>query len=321
MQKKTDFLRIPNPFCFLRLSWNLGWIGIFCFFIGCEGNTSHTSEASEQTKNEARGGKLVAEGDSLPKRIISTAPNITEIIFALGGEAKLVARSQACDFPMEVEQFPIVKTYPELDLEQIAFHKPDIILTTDELFSSEQIARMKSGEIPLYVQSYKSIPQILSGIKEIGEIVGEKVRAANLMDSLQQVVDEFKNVRKGLTIYPKSVLIVGEDPLIIVGGGGYIHELMELAGWSNVFRDKELAYFQSTIEELQWINPDVIFFPAGEESDILERFEQFPLAKKLKAVQTQKVFKIPPDLIYRPGPRAFQGLKEFAKYRRDFIDG
>ena len=321
MQKKTDFLKIPNGRVFLRFLGNVGWICIFIIWSGCGrgGEDSPNSGDTIPEESEVQIGVMLSE--KLPERIISTAPNLTEILFALGAEEHIVARSQACDFPSGVDSLPIVKTYPDLDLEQIAFYRPDLIVTTDELFTPDQIEMMNSRNIPLLVQSYRNIPQILTGIRELGEIVGKKDQAISVSDSLQQIVDQLTREREQLSTFPKAILIIGEDPLVVVGGGGYIHDLIELAGWKNAFGDKELAYFESTVEELQQVDPDIIIFPAANEIDISERFTFFPLLKKLRAYQKKHIFRIHPDLIYRPGPRLFQGLNKFADYRREFTDG
>ena len=280
MQKKTDFLRIPNAQFFLRQGRKAGWICLLIFWVGCGKKDLDTQHSATSSLADSAISRQELAAVQPAERIISTAPNITEILFALGAEKYLVARSQACNFPPSVDSFPIVKTYPDLDLEQIAFHRPDLVLTTDELFTPDQIAMMKSRDIPLLVQSYRNIPQVLSGIEELGRVVGEEERARNIRDSLQLVLDGLTEEREQLSGFPKAILIVSEDPLVLVGSGGYIHELMELAGWENAFAHKELAYFQSTVEELQQVNPDVIFFPAANDSDISERFYLISFVKE-----------------------------------------
>ena len=71
------------------------------------------------------------------------------MIYAIGGEEKLVARSQACDFPPQVAILPEVITYPQMDLEQMKAMEADLLLTTDEIFSDQSIRILERQNIPV----------------------------------------------------------------------------------------------------------------------------------------------------------------------------
>ena len=107
-----------------------------------------------------------------PRRVVSIAPNITETIFAIGGEEKLIARSQACDYPPEAEDIPVVTTYPTLDKEELVATEADIVLTTNEIFSDEAVTQLEELGIPVFLQEYKEMKDIYRGIRNAGRIAG-----------------------------------------------------------------------------------------------------------------------------------------------------
>ena len=248
--------------------------------------------------------------DDQPKRIISLAPNITEMIYAIGAEDKLVARSHACNFPEAVYELPEIETYPNIDKEQILAHKPDLVLATDEILPVETVLFFEQFNIPVYFQIFDSIGDIYRHIDLVGKLTQREHAAKNLVDSLSGIEKKIVSETSDEIKYP-TIMLISVDPLIVVGGGSFMNELITNAGAKNVFADKPEKYPEVTAEEVIASNPEYILIPSRFASgNILnELISLHPEFEYLPAVELGHVFDdLNPDLIYRPGPRSVYGL-------------
>ena len=246
---------------------------------------------------------------SLPEKIISIAPNITEIVFGIGGEDKLVARSQACDYPEDTEFWPAVTTYPSLDMEEVLSHKPDMLLTTDEIFSEDAIAMMEEAGVPVYVQQYKNLNDIYEGIRQMG-IVFQKDSVANaLADSLQELEKKVSEATANEIKYGTMILI-SNDPLIVAGGSGFLNTLIEKAGGKNVFGEIGKSYHTTTVEEILSLQPEYLILPSKDDQIYADILVQYPYLQNTPADINKHVFIVNPDEYYRPGPRTLDALLE-----------
>ena len=244
-----------------------------------------------------------------PQKIVSIAPNITEIIFAVGGGDKLVARSQACDYPSKVQEKAFITTYPSVDLEEIKATQGDLIITTDEIFSGRDIELIERTGIPVYLQSYRKLEDVFRGIKKIGELSGNRAKANYLSDSLELIVERVADSTRDLIKYNTAILI-SQQPLKVVGGSGFLHELLELAGGKNAFADNERSYPETTAEQLLFLQPEVLIIPSRDQQIYAELLSMYPALQDLPASINKQVYLIDPDLVYRPGPRMVRGLIE-----------
>lgn len=244
-----------------------------------------------------------------PEKIISIAPNITEMIFAIGGGDKLVGRSQACDYPAEALDIPEIITYPQLDLEQLKVSGGELIITTDEIFTEDAVARLAKLNLPIYLQSYHTLADVNRCIRDLGTLLGREGQADALADSLeileQRIVAETEN-----QIKYKTMILVSNDPLKVVGGAGFLNEIIQKSGGKNVFEATEEEYPTMTVEAILAAQPEYIIIPAKDEQLYGELLSQYPMLTNTPADFNKQVFIVDPDLFYRPGPRMVQGLME-----------
>jgi len=240
-------------------------------------------------------------------RMISIAPNITEMIYALGAQDKLIARSQACNYPPEVVELETIMTSPQLDIEQLKMYEADLVITTDEVFSSEDIARLEGFDIPVYVQSYKNLKDIYRAAKNLGAILGVEKKASEVADSLRNLTLRITNETEKQAKYA-TLILISNDPLTVVGGTGFLNELIDKAGGKNIFAENGQDYFPTTVEEIIQKKPEYIILPSKNEQIYAQLLAQYPSLQNTPADISKQVFLIDPDLIYRPGPRMFQGL-------------
>lgn len=246
----------------------------------------------------------------LPNRaetVVSIAPSITEMIFAIGGQKKLIARSQACDYPKGVDSIPKVMTYPSLDVEKLVSIKPDLVLTTDEIFTPDGIAALEAKGLNIYLQSYKNMSDVYRCMRDLGKILDCETQANKVADSLQNIATQVEKETKDLAKY-HTMILVSDEPLKVIGGTGYLNELIEKAGGLNIFKDKKEGYPTTTAEEIMMRKPEYIIIPSDDPEVYTKFLMLYPYLHNTPADIQHHIFIVSPDVFYRPGPRTTEAL-------------
>ncbi|NOX21343.1 MAG: cobalamin-binding protein [Nitrospirae bacterium] len=246
------------------------------------------------------------------KRIVSLAPSITEILFALGLKEQIAGVTNFCDYPPEALKKPRVGGMTNPSLEAIVRLRPDIVVLTIDGNHKEFEERLKRVGIRTYVFKARRISELPEEIKRMGKAFG-------VMDKATQLSEQFKatlNYYKNSTYQSKkknALFIIWPEPLIVAGPGTAIDEAMGLVGLVNIAHDATARYPRYSLEEVIRRNPDVIFIGKGHEdmrkvsSRILKRLSM------VKAVKEGRVYYVS-DALYRLGPRIIDGIQELAGY-------
>ena len=195
------------------------------------------------------------------QRIVSTSPNITETLFALGLGSRVVGVSTYCHFPAEVERIPKVGTYLKPNVEVIARLKPDLVIVErlpNAVREQLQGLSIRVAEIDARGDLHSNLDSIVG----IGRAAGVEPIALDLVARLNRQFDLLRKRYVGEK--PRSVVfVVGRNPgelqgLVVVGAGSYLSELLAIAGGRNVFADSRQAYVKTSLESLLRRNPDVL---------------------------------------------------------------
>lgn len=302
-------LRFNAYLCRMRMSLLVGLL-LGLLLSACGGDQSRRQLVDDapsiaQTYRDQTGREIALA--KRPDRVISLAPSITEIVFAIGAQAKLVARTEACDYPPAAADYPPVAVYPTLDLEQIKSYQPELLLATDEIFSPDDLTLMEKLGLPIYLQHFDSLADVYAGIRELGTVLRVPERANAVADSLAALEARVRDSTRHLARY-RTLILISNDPLVVAGGGGYLDRLIEAAGGKNAFGQVEEAYFNTTVEQILQMQPEVLILPARRPSVYAELLDQYPPLYNTPADVNKQVHIIDPDLLYRPGPRLLQGL-------------
>ena len=259
-------------------------------------------------------GRAVAI-DQIPQRIVSFGPSITEILFALSLEEKVVGVSDYCDYPEAAELKPKVGDAFNPSLEKIVELEPDLVLTVKQ----EQLNReLDALGIEFMVLDPEDIDAILGDIELVGEITGTKKRAEELIkdmqDSISQVIALMEDAPKVSVFF----IIDATDPTLpwTAGTGSFIDALITMAGGENVAGEAVGAWVPFSLEQVVSSDPEVIIIQtmiAGIPTISKEELDEHPVWGEMTAVRQGKVYIIDGDLVSRPGPRIVQGLEEMAK--------
>jgi len=257
-----------------------------------------------------------------PRRIVSTTPSITEILFALGLGEHVVGVSTYCRYPAEAARLPKVGTFLSPDPERILALQPDlVVIEKNPLQLAERLSALKLKVLEL---DPNALPDIYRAIERLGEATGTRERARSLNMRIRGQLEE---VRRRASRLPRrsTMFIVGRLPgtlegLVAVGGGSYIGALMEVAGGSNVFHDSSSAYLKVSIEDVLARDPQTIIdmgdMAAGGQMSEAQRqaaialWRRYPL---IAAVRHGRVFAVAADIFVVPGPRAVDAARALAR--------
>ena len=253
---------------------------------------------------------------SPPHRIVSVAPSITEILFALGAGDQVVGVTTYCNYPEAAKAKPKIGGYTTPSLETILGLRPDQVIMMKNRPDVAQ--KLRQAGIDVTELQPENLAGIYESIRTIAEKIGVPQRGRSLIRSIEGQLHEIAT-EKGSGPKPKVLFIVGRTPgavsdLIAVGRGGYISELIALAGADNAFADAGVPYPKVNMEDVIRRNPDVIF-DMGHNEMVTENQKQSvkQLWKKysfLRAVQRDAVFPISADYFVTPGPRVGLAVRD-----------
>jgi len=250
--------------------------------------------------------------DAKAMRIVSLAPSTTEILFALGLDEEIVGVSQFCDYPSKALLKSRVGTMSEPNIELISALKPDIVFCTG-LEQAPVVAKMKRLNMNVFVSDPASIAELLGSIRQMGDITGRGKEAAALTE---RMLDEIESVQADVRLVPytkrpKVFFEIWHNPLMTVGPGSIIDDLITIAGGINIAHDLGSQYGNFSPEELIRRNPDYIFMGYMYKTRATPLFENRMGWKDVSAVRNNRIYNdIDPDILLRPGPRIIEALKE-----------
>jgi iron complex transport system substrate-binding protein len=248
-----------------------------------------------------------------PKRIVSLAPNITEILFSLGLDEEIVGVSIHCNFPEKAKSKDRVGSYISLDFEKITFLKPDLIIATGVGNTRDMVDRLEKLGFQTYVIYPKNFDDILQSIGHIGQVVNREKEARRIIKEMRKRSQRVIELTKGLP-RPKVFIQIGDIPIVTVGRGSFADDLTRLAGGENIAGKEKEVYPRFGMEEILKRSPEVIVIssmnPKGDYQKILQEWTRW---KTIPAVKNGRIHLIDSDLLDRPSPRIIDGLEELAR--------
>jgi len=254
--------------------------------------------------------------DKIPQRIVSHVPPITETLFALGLDERIVGVSDYCDYPEEAKQKPSVGNYFNPSIENIVALNPDLVLTDGH---SENIKQLDELDPPItfIVIDPKDIDGIFRDIELLGKVAGIEEEAEKLIEDMQEVISRVVNRVKGVPRVRVFYVIDATDlnnPWT-AGPGSFVDFLITMAGGENVAAKASGAWVQFSIEQIVSSDPEIIILPAkhGTAFTSPEELKAHPAWREITAVKQDRICFIDGDLVDRTGSRIAQGLEEIAK--------
>jgi ABC-type Fe3+-hydroxamate transport system substrate-binding protein len=286
---------------------NCPWrVAIFLFAAAC---LAAPPPASHSVVDET--GRRISVPDH-PERVISLSPSITETVYALGLEDRLVGDTDYCDYPPAAKKKPHVGALLNPSLERIVALKPDLVLGDAEANRRETADQLARLGIPLYGFEAHSLDDTLRSIEDMGRVMDDEKAAQALVAGLRQRIQAVER-RVAAKPRPKVLFVVWYQPLITAGPRTFIADVIRRAGGDSVSNDLTGEWPRLGLESALKRDPDVILFPRTTAfAPDFNQFRHLTGWRDFRAVRDGRMYFIS-DAINRPGPRLVDSLEEVAR--------
>ena len=258
-----------------------------------------------------------AGGDSEGLKVISLAPNITEMLFLLGVSDCIVARTDYCDYPLEAEKIESIGTLGVANIEKVLSLDPDLLITPNTPDQGVRKLLTDAGIELLVIQS-SNVHGMLKHLVSIGKAVGKPAIAAEIVarmqDKLNSIAGRYEKIDKAKL--PRVFIEISNDPLITVGGPSYMNDVVRCAGGVNVASEVSEPYPCINPEKVIEWDPDVII-PCymGDKSNVARQMSRRIGWGDITAIKTGRIIDdFPNDLIMRGGPRLIDGIELLSQH-------
>jgi len=250
-------------------------------------------------------------GPPAPRRIVALAPNLTEIVFALGAGDRLVGVSARSDFPPAAARLPVVGGLVP-DLERVVALRPDLVLATTEGNALATVEALGRRGIPVLTTAAPDLAGVIDSIRRIGARIGAAAAGERLAASLEARRAAVLRRRRKAGPPPSAVLLVWPSPPQAAGKGTFAGDLLETAGATNCIGRR--GWPSISPEFLVEAPCRVVVYPAEKDTaaTYARAFREGPLAQ-MPAVRAGRTIGIDGDELARPGPRAFDALEKLAE--------
>ncbi|QKT02692.1 cobalamin-binding protein [Ectothiorhodospiraceae bacterium 2226] len=244
------------------------------------------------------------------QRVVSLAPHVTELLYAIGAGERIVGAVSHSDWPPAARDLPRVGRHDSLDMERIAALRPDLVVGWASGNAAHQVARLRRLGIPVYLTEPRALDDISATLRTLGVLVGgvDGMAAAEAFDArLAGLRARYAGASPVRVFYQ-----LWDRPLMTVGGDQIITQALKLCGAENVFADQAALAPQVSLEAVLAANPQVIV--SAGEGDVAPRWlaewRRWPF---LHAVRADNLFQVSPDLMHRPTPRLLDGIAELCE--------
>jgi len=261
-------------------------------------------------------GRNVSIG-RVPMRVVSLSPSSTEILFALSAGSRVVGVTRYCDYPPEVlvrigdGSLKVVGGFTDPNVEVIVSLRPDLILVSSDL-QEDVISNLEGKGLTVFGLASTTIDEIMENVRMVGRILGMAESAESLTQSMTMRIDAVTSQTRQVADRPRVYYEVWYDPLMSVGQGTYLNDLIALAGGANIFSGSTAPYPVVNSETVIDADPQIIVVAKGymgaiekTRSKIKDRLGW----SSISAVRNDRIYEIDEDILYRQGPRIVDGLE------------
>jgi iron complex transport system substrate-binding protein len=255
--------------------------------------------------------------DRTPLRLVSTAPNLTEILFALGLDTQVVGVTHGSDYPPAAAAKPKIGTFWQPNLEAIIATRPDLVVTLSfqqQRTLAERLQRIGYNCLSLDIWT---VDDLLHAVATMGRVANKEDEAQRLLSDMTRRIDLVQKRLAGRE-KTKVLWVVQREPLRVAGRNTFVNELIELAGGENAIAPTLHKYPPIGGEQVLACGAEVIIEPAmmservdSQQAQARAYWQRFP---GLPAVSNGRLHVIDGDIVSRLGPRLPQGIEMIARH-------
>ncbi len=265
------------------------------------------AEGGQNIMTDEMGRKVEVPGS--PGRIISLAPNITEILFALGLENQIAGVTNFCDYPAGVTNKPRIGGFVNPDMERVVSLKPDLVIATRDGNQAGAIQRMEELGFAVYLVDPKGFNGVVSTIRNIGEVTGRREESKAITEKMIKRKEGILRLTQSLP-RPRVFFQIGNAPIVTVGKGTLADDLIRMAGGRSISENESVNYPLYSIENVISKAPEIIIMTSmegnREYANLAKRWQRWGT---IPAVKKNAIHVIDSNLVDRPSPRVVDGLE------------
>ncbi|HXH72190.1 MAG TPA: helical backbone metal receptor [Mariprofundaceae bacterium] len=238
------------------------------------------------------------------ERILALSPHACEILYAIGAGSEAVGAVDYCDYPETAKRLPRVGTYDRIHAEAaMALHPTMAVALNDR---TPGIAALRRLGVRIVISRPETVRGVFDDIERLGRLTGHAAAAAKLADSLRGRLKQLEADRPALP--PKVFYELWPEPLMTLGGKGFMQDVLVEAGARNVFAGLPMENARVSIESVMRAQPSIIIVPAGtRDVEARRQFWRHWLGDGIRIVT------VDPDLLQRPGPRLVDGIVQLRR--------
>ena len=275
----------------------------FCLWLACLAIIS-TAHAEIIVPDDA--GRMLTLA-SPARRIVSLAPNVTELLYAAGAGNFVVGAVAYSDYPEAAKSIPRVGSGAGLDVEAIVALRPDLVIAWQTGNPSWQVERLIALGMPVFVTEPRHLDDVADMLERLGRLAGTEALAGNTAADFRRHLARLRARYSGRPVVPVFYQIL-DSSLLTVNRRHLINDVIQLCGGRNVYADLPGLTPRVDVESMVQRNPEVILASGYEPlwPEWRDRWRTWPM---LAAVAQDNLFLIPPDLIHRQSPRILEGAE------------
>ncbi|HEX5339496.1 MAG TPA: cobalamin-binding protein [Gammaproteobacteria bacterium] len=244
------------------------------------------------------------------QRIVSLAPDLTELVFDAGAGSALVGVSRYSNYPAAAKKLPRIGDAFHFDMERVLALRPDLVLVWQSGTPTAVIARLRELKLPVLVIGTRQPADIAANLELLGKASGHANQAhavaQDFLAGLKKLRDRYAN-REPVQVFFE----VSSPPLFTIGGKQIISRMIELCGGRNVFGDLKSAAAAVSLETVLARDPQAVVM--GDDEGAAARLKEWQRWPQLSATRTGSLFSISDDLLARATPRILQGGQELCE--------
>jgi iron complex transport system substrate-binding protein len=270
-----------------------------------------TGESAARQVTDGIGRRVLVPDN--PVRVVALAPSITEIIFALGQEQRLVGISRFSNFPRQALQLPQVGSYIQPDIEKIISLNPDICIAVKDGNPREVADRLESLRIPVYAVDPLDMGAIMTMMLQIGDLLNAGDRAQTIVTGMQSRIDRVREQVMKSEHRPGVFFQIGVSPIVSVGKGTFINEMIRMAGGTNLCGGYS-SYPRISREQVLALAPDVIIVTTMTRDISIDQIKaEWADWTQIPAVRNGRIAIVDSDIFDRPTPRQVDALEQLVR--------
>jgi len=242
------------------------------------------------------------------QRLISLAPHITEVLFAVGAGDQIVGTVSYSDYPEEAKDIPRIGSYDKINYEAVLAKKPTLVIGWNSGNGEDSIARLQELGVDVYSHEPRTLEDVAESLAVLGKLTGQtdqgEKQSVAFLNRLQKLRDQYSGLEPVSMYYQ-----LWNEPQMTVNGEHLISDVIRLCGGQNIFADAIPLIPKISIESVLRRSPEAIVATgmAGERPEWLDDWRQW---SPIPAVKNEQLYHIHPDLLHRHSPRILDGAEQ-----------